>query len=832
MSLPNYLAKIKSAGIYRFVWDKSVAPIQAADTLRLVVGYSEKGPFNTPVYIDNTADFKTIFGGISKRLEKKGIFFHRMALQALANGPILALNLKKFSNETVSYVDFDAMSTIQDISVGKADVTEVFNTNKFWSLDQKVLSNLSTNPKYITIAATDSKETSCTIFLRKYTPTGYDVTVKAWYASRGEELPSYFENNQDLLLQDTFAEIYVFRGEFTPTIAQTPELKKYFTVTEGKVSLATGLKNAFNEPIDTLQALAEDECSNFIQVYRGTLIPFFKDNTNTYISLDLVFNLDNSVHKMIMNLDSDLLEESDDILTCIKPTSSLDDAHVVKDDNAELVITLNKYNDDNQIESVESSGTIKYEYLKEMDEFLETNLESLNDEHKNIKNWLKIGFPYDDNYVDDENLIGIFNYLYMPIDTDGIILDHNYNGTYAYEYNDDSHRVVYTAVDIIFSNIDLNSMSAGFRISGGIINPDLYDVELTVNFSDSAEIDGNATTWGTFANTPIYLEGYTYGTLGKNLSKEVWQNKILSTLTDYKGLIEALTNNIDIEYHYIVDTFESFVGTGNSLKTELALIAKKKDNCLAILNFPFMSELVGDKTLMTNNTFDIKKIKNGKVTLPSTSDGASWCAFYTAITLSDGTVKTYCPSAAVVSNLFMDKYGTRQPYSIVAGPNYGLVTADGMVGPDYNFSRNELDFMEPFGVNCLVYVPRRGTQINSNQTAKQTPVSALSKVHVRELVIYLQDEIAAMLQSYQWEFNTQTLRDTIKAKVDKLLENVQQNGGVYAFKNVCDESNNTDDVINNEMLVLSTHIEPGMGAGKLVEELTIYRKGGMTSSAV
>ena len=57
MSLPNYLAKIKSSGIYRFVWDKSVVPAQEAETLRLVVGYSEKGPFNTPVYIDNTTDF-------------------------------------------------------------------------------------------------------------------------------------------------------------------------------------------------------------------------------------------------------------------------------------------------------------------------------------------------------------------------------------------------------------------------------------------------------------------------------------------------------------------------------------------------------------------------------------------------------------------------------------------------------------------------------------------------------------------------------------------------------------------------------------------------------
>ena len=51
MSLPNYLSRIKSAGVYRYVFDKSVIPSGTETTLRLVVGYSELGPFNTPVYI-------------------------------------------------------------------------------------------------------------------------------------------------------------------------------------------------------------------------------------------------------------------------------------------------------------------------------------------------------------------------------------------------------------------------------------------------------------------------------------------------------------------------------------------------------------------------------------------------------------------------------------------------------------------------------------------------------------------------------------------------------------------------------------------------------------
>ena len=125
------------------------------------------------------------------------------------------------------------------------------------------------------------------------------------------------------------------------------------------------------------------------------------------------------------------------------------------------------------------------------------------------------------------------------------------------------------------------------------------------------------------------------------------------------------------------------------------------------------------------------------------------------------------------------------------------------------------------GVNAMVYVPRLGTYINSNQTAKQNPKTALSSINVRELVIFLQDEIEKLMQDYQWEFNTPGLRELIKAKADVICERVKNNGGIYDFLNVCDKSNNTDDVIDNEMFVLSTSIEPGRGAcaGSIFENL-------------
>ena len=216
--------------------------------------------------------------------------------------------------------------------------------------------------------------------------------------------------------------------------------------------------------------------------------------------------------------------------------------------------------------------------------------------------------------------------------------------------------------------------------------------------------------------------------------------------------------------------------------------------------------------------------------MPDDTEGASFIAFYTPLKFSDGYLDSIVPSAGLVSNLFIQKYMTRQPYYIVAGPNYGRVNASGMVGPDYKYSMDELQIIEPFGVNCMVYRPNFGTFINANQTAKQIPLSALSKVHVRELVIYLMDEIEKVLQSYQWEFNNSRTREAILTRANDICSRVMSNGGLQAYLNIMDESNNTPEIIDNEMAVLSTHIEPGMGCGKMVHELTLYRTGQMMSS--
>ena len=67
MAIPVHLQQFKAAGIYRVVFDHSAILNQDTQMLRLVVGYSEKGPFNVPVLVKDTAEFISLFGKNSMR---------------------------------------------------------------------------------------------------------------------------------------------------------------------------------------------------------------------------------------------------------------------------------------------------------------------------------------------------------------------------------------------------------------------------------------------------------------------------------------------------------------------------------------------------------------------------------------------------------------------------------------------------------------------------------------------------------------------------------------------------------------------------------------------
>jgi len=1028
MAIPVHLQQFKAAGIYRVVFDHSTILNQDTQMLRLVVGYSEKGPFNVPVLVKDPSEFRALYGDISKKLEKRGIYFHRLALQMLQVSPILCLNLKKFDGETVqgATISTDFNPKFNPIDTVKLNVEDIYDTTRFWTLEAEKLNNLRSvdgalMDQYINISATNIKAKSATYFIRKASGTkvaGYNITVNDWYSD--EEMPEYMEPYKNNLISDFFAEIYVFKGKFeAKQVLASTTLKNYFIVTndldeDGNqiLKLRDKVINAFGESVDTLDSLYKDETSGAIGHYVGAIIPYFRNKQGAYVSLNIVFNSDQEAHNMMLSFNEDLLEEELAanidlsgrmfIPTKNNPTKankslSLDTIYagtatttVLGNQNSPVIADVinfhtNVYDPETELAVQELyvgktrvAGTLYVKKITEQQIILTqvgteqtvvmTFYVNNDDPNKVINAAKKLGVIYDEqgNPIDEQGTywsggdayLDPFNPLAGPkkIITALSRLEHKSEDGKIYTDIDENMKPSIKDVEVMTKSKFLNTNTNGSESVYGssvsfidfcddnwdyvedaeiikgvkqsaLIGTAEYDTSLinvlqkgdcilaednTVDYNNNGEADDTdgyednvyVQEMGTIyyeegeedylgsrdsenriithkagefkyyyillsakpylydpasdnemnkylvrvdaalnqeigLMVPQYLEGYTYKNdrpLGTGMYAKVkWQDFILSTITDYKGLRTALLNKSEIDYRYVIDTFESF--PVSNLKNVLSYLCKEKQSAFCIGNFPSVQSFIKcpytsftDSKGVFNVDYIVKGFNKKKAaammfSLPTENDGASFIAFYTPLKFTDGYIDSLVPSAGLVSNLFVNKYLSRQPYYIVAGPNYGNISASGLVGPDYKYSQDELQIIEPFGVNVMVYRPNFGTFINANQTAKQTPVSALSKVNVRELVIYLQDEIEKVLQAYQWEFNNQRTRNAILDRANQICAIIAANGGIQAYKNIMDESNNTPDIIDNEMAVITTHIEPGMGCGKMVQELHIWRTG-------
>jgi phage tail sheath protein FI len=94
------------------------------------------------------------------------------------------------------------------------------------------------------------------------------------------------------------------------------------------------------------------------------------------------------------------------------------------------------------------------------------------------------------------------------------------------------------------------------------------------------------------------------------------------------------------------------------------------------------------------------------------------------------------------------------------------------------------------------------------QKTLQKRASALDRVNVRRLLIELKSYISQVGDNLVFEQNTIATRNNFLAQVNPYLESVQQRQGLYAFKVVMDESNNTADVIDRNELIGQIYIQP------------------------
>jgi Phage tail sheath protein subtilisin-like domain/Phage tail sheath C-terminal domain len=125
----------------------------------------------------------------------------------------------------------------------------------------------------------------------------------------------------------------------------------------------------------------------------------------------------------------------------------------------------------------------------------------------------------------------------------------------------------------------------------------------------------------------------------------------------------------------------------------------------------------------------------------------------------------------------------------------------------WNPNQAERDFIYPRGVNPVVSFQGEGVVLFGDKTLQSKP-SAFDRINVRRLFIVLEKAISRAAQYSLFEFNDQFTRAQFVAIVEPYLRTIQGRRGIYDFKVVCDETNNTPDIIDRNGFVGDIYVKP------------------------
>lgn len=342
-----------------------------------------------------------------------------------------------------------------------------------------------------------------------------------------------------------------------------------------------------------------------------------------------------------------------------------------------------------------------------------------------------------------------------------------------------------------------------------------------------------------------YLEGFQLNDYHRPNGTDARVNAILDVMYNTNIAATLATKDV-ISFRYIVDTFSGVI-LPNS-KYQLSKLAMMRGQALALINAPSMAQFQASTdprftaaptaadpypALQTQYIADGGNLSlNPSYTfsLPSQPLGASYAAFYSPyITLRENNRNVNVPPAAFVSNNFVAKFANGEPYAIVAGQKRGTIAGTNLVGVEYDFTLEDRGYLEPFGINPIIKKRGLGVVIFGNQTAYQTVNSAFSLVHVRDLLISIENDAEQILSNYLFDFNEDSIRLEIKTLVDNYLDGVRSGGGIYAYQVIMDASNNTPAVIDQNIGIIDIIIEPARGIQKFINRITVTRTGGIAA---
>lgn len=297
-------------------------------------------------------------------------------------------------------------------------------------------------------------------------------------------------------------------------------------------------------------------------------------------------------------------------------------------------------------------------------------------------------------------------------------------------------------------------------------------------------------TWGTASAGTAFTSGFTAAESTDSLAGGVSDSPDAGDVqTSYALLADA--ESVDVN---LVMT----AGWGNVTKKWVQdNIAKVRKDCIAFVS-PQRSSVVN------NSGSEVTQITGDKAALAATSYSvmdSNWKYQYDRY----NDVYRWVPLNGDIAGLCVNTDNIRDPWYSPAGFNRGQIR--NAVKLAWNPTKANRDLLYQDGINPVINSPGNGIVLMGDKTLLAAP-SAFNRINVRRLFIILEKAVATAAKYQLFEFNDSFTRSQFTSLVTPFLRSVQGRKGIYDFKVICNNSNNTGEVIDRNEFVADIFIKP------------------------
>ena len=342
----------------------------------------------------------------------------------------------------------------------------------------------------------------------------------------------------------------------------------------------------------------------------------------------------------------------------------------------------------------------------------------------------------------------------------------------------------YTSTDTL-NNI--NPVSTGFTTYSGIPSVSFTPISLT-NGGWNQEAQGK--TFNAIGNNTFTLsDGADYSGNGMSASLGA-----LNTAYD------LFSNNDEIEVDYLI------YGPGLEVKEDsqakankLISIAENRKDCIALIS-PYRNSVVDitNTTTQTDNIIDFfSPLSSSSYTIFDSGYKYTYDRF--------NNLFRYIPCNADIAGLMARANVTGYPWFSPAGQQRGVL--NNAIKLAYNPTKAQRDLLYKSRVNSVINQPGTGILLFGDKTALSYS-SAFDRINVRRLFLTVEQSLQRAAQAQLFELNDQTTRSNFLNIVEPYLRDVQAKRGVYDFLVICDETNNTPDIIDNNEFRADIFLKP------------------------